>query len=185
VRAIVLFALAIAGCSSVGDIELGDDGPDRFPEDDDGYGPSSATADPTDGDEPRPGSSEAGTSGSESSASETSDASTEGGSTESSGTSGDPSDLTETGGSETSTTGDGAGTNGSCAGTELPPCPPPCDVYDAPPCGLACEMGVAEGYTCGDEYGAGMTCRGGVWACFDPPPLPGECRVVCDPAAGP
>jgi hypothetical protein len=184
VRAIVLFALAIAGCSSVGDIELGDDGPDRFPEDDDGYGPSTGTADPTHGDEPAPpGSSEAGTSGGEGS---TSDATTEGGSSEGSGTSGGPSDLTSgTGGSETSGTSDGASTNGSCAGMRLPPCPPPCDVYDAPPCGLACEMGVAEGYTCGDEYGAGMTCRAGVWVCFDPPLFPGECTMVCDPAAGP
>jgi hypothetical protein len=195
-RTLVAIAVlaASSGCSSVGGIELGDDGPDRFPEDDDGYGPSSATADPTRGSEPADdtsgGSSESGdphgpdSIGHEATGGDDSESSSDGGDT-SDGEDPQGTTAAETSdtGSDTSTGSEGAGQDGACA--DLPPCPPACEIYDAPPCGLACDLEVDEGYTCGDEYGAGMTCQAGVWVCFDPPLSPGECTIVCDPSAGP
>lgn len=183
---------ASSACSSVGGIELGDDGPDRFPEDDDGYGPSSATSDPTRGSEPADdtsgGSSDTGDPHAPDSIGHEA---TGGGDSESSSDTSDGEDPqgttgeAETSGSDTSTGSEGAGQDGACPGMRLPPCPPACEIYESPPCGLACDLEVDEGYTCGDEYGAGMTCRAGVWVCFDPPLSPGECTIVCDPSASP
>ncbi|HWB74452.1 MAG TPA: hypothetical protein VG755_05845, partial [Nannocystaceae bacterium] len=182
-------------CSSLGGIELGDDGPDRFPEDDDGYGPSSATSDPTRGSEPADDTS--GGSSETSSAPEPDSIgheATGGGGSESSSDGGDTSDGEDpqgtTGDAESSTSGsdtssDGVGSNDPCAGMRLPACPPACELDGESPCGMACDLEVDEGYTCGDEYGAGMTCRAGVWVCFDPPLYPGECTMVCDPSASP
>ena len=192
ILATIVALVASTGCSSLGGIELGDDGPDRFPEDDDGYGPSSATADPTRGSEPADdtsgGSSE--TSGAHEPDSIGHEAT---GGDESSSDGGDTSDGedpqgtsdTSTSGSDTSTGSEGAGSSDPCAGMRLPACPPACELEGASPCGLPCDLEVDEGYTCGDEYGAGMTCQEGVWVCFDPPLFPGECAMVCDPSAGP
>jgi len=199
-------APALAGCSSLGGIELGDDGPDRFPESD--GGPSYPTTDPTthghDADDDE--SSSSGTTatppgsighedtegdadtGSEGSSGDTDDVGT-GSGTATAATTDEPSgpDDAETGGSETgaeTSAGEGAGTNAGCEGVRLPPCPPACDLYEASPCGSACDMDVDEGYACGDEYGAGMVCEGGIWVCLDPPLRPGTCPMVCDPSAG-
>jgi hypothetical protein len=203
-RALLLTcAITPVGCSSLGGIELGDDGPDRFPDDgDDGYGPSSATADPTRGGDESGSDGSTGTSasppgmldpgGSDDGASEGTDdgEGTEDGEASSSGGSGAPDDESTgdpddgASGSESDGGGnEGAGTNAECPDAELPPCPPPCeiDVERERPCGLDCAMDVDEGYACGDASGAGMTCEAGVWVCFEPPLPPEGCDIVCDP----
>lgn len=207
VRALLFALLAVpafAGCSSLGGVELGDDGPDRFPEEDDD-GPSYPTTDPSthghDADDASSSSSDTspappgtighgdteGDSGSESgSESDSDDVGTSSGTTATTGEPAGPDDA-ETGGAESgseTSAGEDAGTDGACEGLRLPPCPPACGVYEAPPCGRACDVGVDDGYVCGDEYGAGMVCEGGLWVCLDPPKGPGACPMVCDPSAG-
>jgi hypothetical protein len=143
--ATVVAFVASTGCSSLGGIELGDDGPDRFPEDDDGYGPSSATADPTRGNEPADDD-ETSSGSSETSGPHQPDSigheATGGGDSSSDG--GDTSDgedprgttgVAETSTSGSDTSGDGVGQDGACAGMRLPACPPACDLYEESPCG--------------------------------------------------